>query len=201
MAAKAPAVVMTHGLNCVKEILFPKVARRFQDFGYNALIYDSRNIGESDGLPRNHINPMLECEDILDIVTHVSSLPHVDSKNIILWGASLGATESGCAAAMDPRIKAVVMVCPIFSFFQQDKMEKVLQQLIKDRQSQLRGNEAFSVPPYNSKGESPTGIGGSGGPGGLELYNLMTAIGSRASPNHRNRMTLQTYLKTLSIPT
>jgi hypothetical protein len=32
--------------------------------GYNALIYDPRNIGESEGLPRNEISPLQQAEDL-----------------------------------------------------------------------------------------------------------------------------------------
>lgn len=108
---------------------------------------------------------------------------------------SFGATVSATAAAADRRIKAVVMVCPIFSFYQADKRERALAQLIRDRQSQLRGNEPFTLPPFNSRGENPIGMAGSGGPGGLEAFDFMTAVIERGAPNFRNRITLQTYRK------
>ncbi|KAK6599171.1 DltD domain-containing protein [Botrytis cinerea] len=176
---KAPAIIMTHGFNCVKEMLLPEIARRFQILGYNALIYDPRSIGDSDGLPRNQISPLQQAEDLSDIVTHISSLPNVDSRRIILWGMSFGATVSACTAAVDRRIKALVMVCPLFSFFQPEKREKAFAQLIRDRQSQLRGNEAFTLPPFNSKGENPMGFG----------------VIDHGAPNFRDRITLQTYQK------
>ncbi|KAF7923934.1 hypothetical protein BELL_0367g00110 [Botrytis elliptica] len=192
---KAPAIIMTHGFNCVKEMLLPEIARRFQGIGYNALIYDPRSIGDSDGLPRNQISPLQQAEDLSDIITHISSLPNVDSRRIILWGMSFGATVSACTAAVDRRVKSLVMVCPLFSFFQPEKREKVFAQLIRDRQSQLRGNEAFTLPPFNSKGENPMGFGGSGGPGGTEAYSFMSAVIDHGAPNFRDRITLQTYQK------
>ncbi|KAL0930067.1 DltD domain-containing protein [Colletotrichum truncatum] len=192
---QAPAIIMTHGFNCVKEMLLPELAEWFQHLGFNALIYDPRSIGDSDGLPRNQISPLQQAEDLSDVVTHVAALPNVDSRRIILWGMSFGATVSACAAAVDRRVKAVVMVCPIFSFFQPDKREKAFVQLIRDRQSQLRGNEPFTLPPFNSKGENPIGMAGSGGPGGIEAYTFMNAVIDRGAPNFRDRITLQTYHK------
>lgn len=130
-----------------------------------------------------------------DVVSFVATLPSVDSRRIMLWGMSLGATISACAAAVDRRIIAVIMVCPIFSFVRPDKRKTAFAQLMKDRQSQLRGNEPFTLQPFNSKGENPIGYAGSGGPGGKEAYFLMRQAAERGHPNFRDRITLQTYHK------
>ncbi|KAI9148344.1 Thiohydrolase [Paramyrothecium foliicola] len=195
VSGRAPAIIMTPGFNCVKEMLLPEVAECFHSLGYNAFVYDPRSVGDSDGLPKNLINPLQQAEDLSDIITHVAGLPSVDPSQIILWGMSFGGSVSGCTVAADPRVKALVMVCPILSFFKPAKRDKAFVQLIKDRQSQLRGNEAFSLPPFNSKGENPIGMAGSGGPGGLEAYQFMNAVIDRGAPNFRNRITLQSYHK------
>lgn len=195
VGVRAPVVIMTPGFNCVKEMLLPEVAEKFQSMGFNALIYDPRSTGDSDGLPKNQIDPLQQAEDISDIVSYVSSLPSVDPNRIVLWGMSFGGTVSACAAAVDKRPKAVVMVSPILKFFKPEKREKAFAQLIKDRQSQLKGNDAFTLPPFNSKGENPIGMAGSGGPGGIEAYGFMNAVTNRGAPNFRNRITLQTYQK------
>lgn len=181
--------------NCVKEMLLPDVAEWFQKRGFHALIYDPRSIGDSDGLPRNQINPLQQAEDLSDIVTHVSTLPGVDASRILLWGMSFGGTVSGCAAAVDRRVKGLVMVCPILRFYAADKRAKAFALLVKDRQSQLRGNEPLTLAPFNSKGENPIGMAGSGGPGGLEAYQFMNAVIDRGAPNFRNKITLQSYHK------
>ncbi|KAJ2994634.1 hypothetical protein NUW58_g1504 [Xylaria curta] len=191
----APVIVMTPGFNCVKEMLLPEVAEAFQSSGFNAFIYDPRSIGDSDGSPRNQIDPLKQAEDLTDIVSHISGLPSVDSAQVILWGMSFGGTVSACAAAVDRRVKGLVMVCPILSFVKREKREKAFVQLIKDRQSQLRENDAFTLPPFNAKGENPIGMAGSGGPGGLEAFQFMNAVIDRGAPNFRNRITLQSYYK------
>ncbi|KAL9121204.1 MAG: hypothetical protein Q9187_002240 [Circinaria calcarea] len=132
---------------------------------------------------------------LTDILTYVTTLSNVDVSRITLWGVSFGGTVSACAAAVDRRVKALVMVCPILSFYKPEKREKAFLQLIKDRQSQLRGNEAFTLPPFNSKGENPIGMAGSGGPGGVEVYGFMNAVIDRGAPNFRNCITLQIYHK------
>ena len=130
-----------------------------------------------------------------DVYTYVTSLPSVDSQKIILWGMSFGAVISATAAAIDRRPKAVVMVCPLFSYVAPHKAEKVYAQLIKDRVSQLRGNEPYALAPFNSKGDNPAGFGGAGGPGGMEAYALMKMALERGAADFRDRITLQTYQK------
>ena len=108
---------------------------------------------------------------------------------------SFGGTISACAAAIDRRVAAVLMVCPIFSFIRPDRRAKAFAQLMRDRESQLRGNEPFTLQPFNSKGENPIGFAGSGGPGGQEAYSLMRAAAERGHANFRDRITLQSYHK------
>lgn len=108
---------------------------------------------------------------------------------------SFGGTVSGCTAALDRRVKCLIMVCPILKFVKREKRDKAFVQVIRDRQSQLRGNDAFTLPPFNAKGENPIGMAGSGGPGGQEEYEFMSALIDRGAPNYRNKITLQTYYK------
>ena len=108
---------------------------------------------------------------------------------------SFGGVISATTAAIDRRPKAVVMVCPLFSYIAPHKAEKLYAQLIKDRVSQLRGNEPYSLAPFNSKGDNPAGFGGAGGPGGMEAYNLMKMALDRGAADFRDRITLQTYQK------
>lgn len=87
------------------------------------------------------------------------------------------------------------MVAPIFDFVKPEKRKSAFALLIKDRQSQLRGNPRIEIQPYNDKGENLIGMGGSGGPGGIEGYTLTEQAIERAAPNFRDRITLQTYHK------
>ncbi|KAI0185948.1 Alpha/Beta hydrolase protein [Xylaria flabelliformis] len=191
----APVIIMSHGFNCVKEMTLPDVAEFFQSQGYNAVLYDARSVGASEGLPRNQLNPLQMAEDLSDIITHVGALPNVDSRRILLWGMSFGGMVSGCTAAIDSRLKGIVMVCPLFSFVRPDRRKTAFAQCIKDRVSQLRGNEPFTLHPFTPKGDNPAGFGGAGGPGGLEAYNLMQSAVQSGHPDFRDRVTMQTYHK------
>lgn len=122
-------------------------------------------------------------------------MPSVDSRKIVLWGISFGAVVSACSAAIDRRPKAIVMVCPLFSYVQPQKADKAYAMIIKDRVSQLRGNEPHSLAPFTARGDNPIGMGGAGGPGGLEAYKLMKAAVESGNLHFRDRLKLQTYHK------
>ena len=119
----------------------------------------------------------------------------MDSRNIALWGMSFGAAVSACSAAVDRRPKAVVMVCPLFTYVQPHLADKAFALLIKDRISQLRGNEPYSLAPFTPRGDNPIGMGGAGGPGGVESYNLMTRASQLDHSDFRDQISLQTYQK------
>ncbi|MCJ1266776.1 hypothetical protein MMC22_006661 [Lobaria immixta] len=182
-AVPAPAIIMTHGLNCVKDMSLAETAEGFQSAGYNVLLHDSRSVGGSGGFPRNQINPMQMAEDISD------KLPSYGfyNRRSNLCGE---ATEHG-----SPPYHALGNVLRGNSSSRPDKRAKAFAQLIRDRESQLRGNEPFTLPPFNSKGENPVGFAGSGGPSGKEAYFLMMAAAERGHPNFRDRITLQSYHK------
>ncbi|KAI0473334.1 alpha/beta-hydrolase [Xylariaceae sp. FL0804] len=191
----APAIIISHGFNCVKEMTLPEVAEAFQSQGFNVLLYDARSVGASGGEPRNLLNPLQMAEDLSDIYTYMAGLPTVDSKSIFLWGMSFGAVVSATSAAIDRRPKAIVMVCPLFSYVRPERADKAYVQLIRDRVSQLRGNPPHSLPPFTPKGDNPIGFGGVGGPGGLEAYGLIKAASELGHPDFRDRIALQTYQK------
>lgn len=131
----------------------------------------------------------------LDIYTYVSRLPSVDPSQIVLWGLSVGAVISACSAAVDYRPKAVVMVCPLFSFIQEKKRRGAFNKVIQDRVSQLRGNRPYEIPPFTSGGDNPIGMAGAGGPGGQESYAFMRLAKEKGAIGFRDRIALQTYHK------
>lgn len=62
---KAPfrLIVMTHGWGAVKEMYLDHYAEVFVDAGFATLVYDHRNFGASDGLPRQEIDPWAQLRD------------------------------------------------------------------------------------------------------------------------------------------
>ena len=54
---RSPTVVLAGGWCYVREIVMPTYAQAFADAGINALIFDYRNLGVSDGDNRQHLDP------------------------------------------------------------------------------------------------------------------------------------------------
>ncbi|KAJ3551985.1 hypothetical protein NPX13_g11226 [Xylaria arbuscula] len=191
----APTIIMSHGFNCVKEMALPEVAEGLHALGYNVFLYDARSVGASGGKPRNLLNPLQMAEDLSDIYTQVSKLPSVDAAQIVLWGLSFGAVISACTAAVDYRPKAIVMVCPLFSFVQLERRTSAFAQVIRDRASQLRGNSPHEIPPFTPRGDNPIGMAGSGSRGGIESYAFMRLAKEKGAAGFRDQISLQTYYK------
>ena len=78
-----------------------------------ALVYDNRGYGDSDGTPRSETNIMKQVEDLHDAVTYAQILsPAIDPNRTGVWGIGHSGGMSMIAAALDPRVKAAVIVMP-----------------------------------------------------------------------------------------
>lgn len=136
-------------------MLLPEVATAFQAAGITALVYDTRSIGASDGLPRNDINPTKQVGDYHDAVTYMRTHPLVNPTQIALWGYSLSGTVALSAAALDKRIAAVVACAPPTDVgFPPEKLPKILARVQKDRESSVAGNPPCQVPLFDKKGNT-----------------------------------------------
>lgn len=177
----------------------PSTAAAFQAAGITALVYDPRGVGASDGFPRNDINPFREVDDMSDARSFLASHASVDPRQGVgLWGMSLSAAIAMVVAALDPRARFVVAVCPATEpTHNMTKLATVLAKAARDRDSRLKGNDPFYVPMLTKKGENPAGFDP-----GFEHETIMRMLHSqdesdplRASlaPSHVNRTTVGTY--------
>lgn len=177
----------------------PSTAAAFQKAGITALIYDPRGVGLSDGYPRNDINPPREVDDISDAITFLSNHASVNARHGIgLWGMSHGAAVAMVCAALDPRARFVIAVCPSTEpNHKVERFRKILAKAAKDRESRLKGNEPFYLPMLNKDGESPVGT-----EAGFEKETITRmfrahddndTLRAALAPNHVNRTTIQTY--------
>jgi fermentation-respiration switch protein FrsA (DUF1100 family) len=79
------------------------------------LLYDNRNWGDSDGLPRQESNPPLQQADYYDAFNYATTLPNVDESRVVYWGTSFSGGNVIYAAAVDKRIKAAIVQAPAVS--------------------------------------------------------------------------------------
>jgi uncharacterized protein len=110
----APTVVMAHGFSAVKEMYLDHYAEAFAAAGLNALVFDNRNFGASDGEPRQEIEPWTQVRDYRHAITYAGTLPEVDAR-IGVWGSSYSGGHVLVVAAIDRRVKAVACQVPMVS--------------------------------------------------------------------------------------
>ena len=111
-AGPSPAVVMAHGLGCVKEMRLDAYAERFEAAGYACLVFDYRHFGASGGEPRQLLDIGRQHQDWAAAVAYARGLPDVDADRVVLWGSSLSGGHVLAVADRDPRVAAVVSQTP-----------------------------------------------------------------------------------------
>lgn len=173
---------------------YPECAAALQAKGVTVLLYDPRNIGSSAGEPRNDIDPPQWVSDISDALTHLLTVASVKTAQAGIFGLSFGGTVALSAAAVDPRCCFIVAAAPLtdLDFASSSQRIRVLRKCVQDRESQIMGNKAFTVPVINSRGENAVGFGH-----GIdtEKYARLVNGGREIAPGHVNRVTLMTYYK------
>jgi dienelactone hydrolase len=111
-AATGAGVVMAHGFSAVKEMRLDRFAEVFCDAGLAVLTYDHRNLGASDGEPRQQINPWAQARDYRAALGWLAERPEVDAERLGIWGSSYSGGEVMVVGACDDRAKAVVANVP-----------------------------------------------------------------------------------------
>jgi dienelactone hydrolase len=111
-----PTVVFLHGIGQDKGYL-DEIAGPFVDAGFVIASFDQYGQGERSrprgpvaqalALRRRSALTVIETRRLIDFL---QALPYVDATQVYLLGASYGAMTGATAAAMDPRLRAAVLV-------------------------------------------------------------------------------------------
>lgn len=109
---KPPVVVMAHGFGGQRWMRLPDYAERFAKIGMAVFVFDYRGFNDSEGEPRNYVNPARHIEDWDAAIAYVKTLDDVDSKRMALWGTSFSGGHVIVEAAKYPEISAVVAQVP-----------------------------------------------------------------------------------------
>ena len=107
-----PVVVMAHGFAAEKTFGLAAYAERFVKEGMAVYVFDYRCFADSDGEPRNLVNPFRHCQDWKAAIVHVRNLPEIDQGRIALWGTSFSGGHVIVTAAQDPDITAIISQVP-----------------------------------------------------------------------------------------
>src|ERR1700761_9317706 len=112
-AGPQPTVVLAGGWCYVREVVMPTYAAAFAAAGLNALVFDYRNLGVSDGDVRQHLDPWAQIRDYQNALSFLESRDDVDSDRLGAWGISYSGGHVIVLAAIDPRVKAIVGQIPV----------------------------------------------------------------------------------------
>jgi pimeloyl-ACP methyl ester carboxylesterase len=109
---KPPVVVMAHGFAAERSFRLPAYAEKFTDKGLAVFVFDYRDFGDSQGSPRNLVNPFRHIQDWRAAIAHVRTLKGINTEKIGLWGTSFSGGHVIVAASKDPKISAIVSQVP-----------------------------------------------------------------------------------------
>lgn len=108
-----PAVVLAGGWCYVRELVMSQYAERFAAAGIAALVFDYRNLGVSEGEPRQHLDPWMQIRDYENALNYLERRDDVDSSRLGAWGISYSGGHALVLGAVDPRVRCVVSQIPV----------------------------------------------------------------------------------------
>jgi hypothetical protein len=115
---RSPAVVLAGGWCYVREIVMPVYAKAFAEAGINALIFDYRNLGVSDGDDRQHLDPWAQIRDYQNALSFLERHQTVDPDRLGVWGISYSGGHALVLAAIDPRPRPIVSQIPVIDGYE-----------------------------------------------------------------------------------
>lgn len=108
-----PVIIMAHGYSATIEgMIADRFAEVFRNAGFAVLLYDHRNLGISDGEPRQELNRWVQARGYRDAIDFVTTVPEIDNTRIGIWGDSMSGDEAIVVAAVDHRVKTIVVQVP-----------------------------------------------------------------------------------------
>jgi pimeloyl-ACP methyl ester carboxylesterase len=109
---RRPCVVLGHGLGGTVDSGLLPYAERFAAAGIDALAFDYRHFGASDGEPRQLLSVPRQLEDYAAAIACARSLDGVDPERIVVWGSSYAGGHVVPVAVADGRVVAAISQVP-----------------------------------------------------------------------------------------
>ena len=186
-----PTVVMAHGFSAVKEMYLDSFAEFFAAAGINALVFDNRSYGASDGEPRCETDPWQQVRDYRHAITYAGTLSESDDR-IGVWGSSYSGGHVLVVAAIDRRVKAVVCQVPMVSghdnfraLVRADLIAGFQDMFNDDRAARFRGDPPVMVPVVAEDPAAPCALPT------RDSWEWFSETGKTRAPSWRNEVTLR----------
>lgn len=187
-----PAIVMAGGWCYVKELAQPTYARAFAEAGFLTLVFDYASFGESDGEPRQHIDPAQQVADYRNAVSYLEAREDVDADRIGAWGISYSGGHVLILGAIDSRVRAVCGIVPVADGYQNMRLahgtvgfRRFTAALLDARRLKYRSGEVTYIPHQPAE------------EGGLATWPFpaskvaFAALKEREAPNYRGEATAE----------
>jgi cephalosporin-C deacetylase-like acetyl esterase len=191
---KSPVVIMAHGFTTtINGMTADKYAEKFSEAGFAVALYDHRNLGISDGEPRQEINFWVQSRGYIDAIDFISNQPEVDTNKIAVWGASLSSREAFLTGTMDGRVKAVISMIPAFG--EEIPKEDKDGSLYAFAKETLLTDDIMSLPHTKTEQMPIVSTDQKGTPSALidlTAYNWFIEYGGRFGSNWKNVVSFST---------
>jgi uncharacterized protein len=186
-----PTVVFAHGFTALKEHYLDDFADAFAKAGFASIVFDNRGFGESDGLPRQHIDPWKQISDYRDAITYAETSPETDARRIAVWGTSYSGGHAMVVAAIDRRVKCVVAQVPLTSghanircMLRGDFLSALQRQCEDDRRSRKAGKLRKMIAAITNDPDIPAAMPTA------DTFDFFSGTQERA-PRWKSEVTLQ----------
>jgi fermentation-respiration switch protein FrsA (DUF1100 family) len=191
-AGPVPTIVMAHGFSAMKENYLDRYAEVYAAAGLGAVVFDNRNFGDSDGEPRQEIDPWQQVRDYRDAITRAQAMPEVDESRIGIWGSSYSGAHVLVVGAIDRRVKCVVGQVPLISghrnarrLIRADNIAAVQGMFDADRRDRMAGKPPQMIPVVAEDPNAPCALPTP------DSYAWFTETARLRAPNWKNEVTLR----------
>ena len=107
----SPFIVMAHGTSANITMGINNYASKFQEAGFNVLLYDHEGMGLSDGEPLV-MNPWVQGRGYKNACKYIKSINHLHNNKIFLWGESFSGMLVLVVGAFMKNISGIIAVTP-----------------------------------------------------------------------------------------
>lgn len=191
--AARPTVLMAGGWCYVKELVLPRYARRLVEAGFNVLMFDLRCLGESDGLPRQELDPWAQIDDYQAAIDYVQTRADVDGDRIGVWGISYSGGHALILGAIDSRVRCVVSNVPVIDGYVNMRLahgtlgfRRLLALIEQDRRIRADGGEPLYLPHASADPEHELSTWPF-----PETYEAFRDLRASEAPRYENRSTVR----------
>ncbi|MEW5808730.1 MAG: alpha/beta fold hydrolase [Actinomycetota bacterium] len=186
--AGRPVVVIAHGVGGTVDTGLRQFAENLCAAGVDALAFDYRGFGTSEGEPRQSVSMRGQIEDLNAAVEAARLLPGVDGSRVVLWGVSLAGGHVLSVAGQRGDVAGVIAVTPLVDgwaaavlalrYGTLSSMVRCTLAGVRSRNSVARGGDPVNIPIVGPPGQD----------GAINLGDAYARYTSLAGPTWRNEI-------------